>query len=159
VLIYRTYIALGRVIWTRFALCLVPVAVASLGQTTETPGCSISYENHNQIDYGPLRLRAVQGVVLDSAAVPVPDVCLGLFHDKEHSVVASTTSDTNGRFSFGKVVRGRYRLVAKFQGLGVANVPLELVAWPSGGFLHDPSLIVHMRPSGIDTTSYGERKR
>jgi len=156
--IYLTCMARSRVIWTRLAVLLTVVAVTSPGQGTE-PGCSVTYENHNQIDYGPLRLRAIHGVVLDFAKVPVPHACLGLFDDKEHSAVATTTSDAEGHFSFGKIVRGRYRLVAKLQGFGVANVPLELVAWPSGGFLADPSLIIHMRPSGIDTTSYGERKR
>lgn len=97
--------------------------------------------------------------MLDFASVPVPHVCLGLFDDKEHSIVATTTSSEDGHFSFRNIARGRYRLVVKIQGFGVANVPLALVAWPSGGFLHNASLTIHMRPAGIDVTSYGERRQ
>jgi len=66
-----------------------------------------------------------------------------------------------GTFSFGKDSSGGgYRLVAKVPGVRRCETsPLELVAWPSGGFPCRP--IPHQStcgPSGIDTTSYGERK-
>jgi hypothetical protein len=74
----------------------VLLAITTLTQATDTPECVVSYENHNQTDYGPLRLPAFQGVVLDFASVPVSHVCLGLFDDKEHSIVATTTSSEDG---------------------------------------------------------------
>jgi hypothetical protein len=136
------------------SICAV-FAVAFAQQTD----CSIKYENHNQIDYRPLHLRVLTGVLVDIDSVPLSHVCLVLFDDKAPSVVATTTSHDGGNFSFGAVSRGKYRLVVNVPGFGVANVPVTLVAWPSGGFLRHASLTIRMRPSGIDTTSYGERRK
>ena len=66
-------------------------------------------QSQNQVDYGPLQVRTIARTIADSAAVPIPQVCLGLFSDKEHSALASATSDGDGRFRFKNVAGGRYR--------------------------------------------------
>ena len=48
----------------------------------------VEYENHNQIDYGPLIVQEVKGTIIDPQQVAVPKVCVGIFTEKEHKLVA-----------------------------------------------------------------------
>jgi hypothetical protein len=45
------------------------------------------YENHNQIDYGPLIVQEVEGMITDPQQVAVPKVCVGIFTQKGQKVV------------------------------------------------------------------------
>jgi hypothetical protein len=142
-----------------YALTLAMFSVLASGQKDQRANCSLAYENHNQVDYGPIGLRHVQGVVLDSSSVPIPQACLGLFTESDHNLILSTKSDEDGQFTLAIVPAGAYRLVARYDGFGVANIRLKIGGWPSGGFFKVAPLYIHMRPSGIDTTSYGDRRR
>jgi Carboxypeptidase regulatory-like domain len=119
------------------------------------------YENHNQVDYEPLKVRAVQGtgaVEADDKTQPgkiVPGACLSLFTEKEHKLVASSTADSKGRFHFAAVPVGGYRLVARSDGFCTANIPLEVVKSSP----RKSKIVVRFRPAGIDTCSYGELAR
>src|SRR5580704_3401744 len=50
--------------------------------------CSTAYENHNQIDYGPLKVRTVEGrsvlQVQGTRTDLVVGACLSLFTEKGH---------------------------------------------------------------------------
>jgi hypothetical protein len=84
---------------------------------------------------------------------------VGLFTENEHKLVTTVETDQDGAFAFGPIQPGRYRLVAKQSGLGVANVILQVGTWPSGGVLNSRELVVHLRPRGIDTTSFVDFRR
>jgi hypothetical protein len=112
----------------------------------------LAYENHNQIDYGPLRIAKLRGIAEDSQGVPVPDVLVLLFSEKEHTLIAQSKRDLKGAFRLGGVRSGRYRLVLKYDGFCSANVPVDLKL-RSG---RKKGIMVHMRPAGIDECSYGE---
>jgi hypothetical protein len=134
---------------TSFAAILGLFPAIALGQVR----CGISYEDQNQVDYN-LRTRHAWGVAIDASATAVPKTCLGIFREPDHRLISSVESDENGQFDFGQIKRGKYRLVARYDSLGVANVILDIGLWPSGGVWRTRRLFVHLRPRGIDAVSF-----
>jgi hypothetical protein len=119
---------------------------------------SLEYQDQNQVDYGPLKVRRVEGSARDMQSTPVPGTCIGIFTEPDNRLVTSVETDGEGRFALGNVSPGRYRLVAKYSNLGIANAILEVADWPSGGILTNRGLVVHLRPRGTDTGSYVDGK-
>ncbi len=119
--------------------------------------CSTAYENHNQIDYGPLKVEVIQGasdIRVGTQKQPgVPGACLVLFTEKDHKFVTSVKADADGRFELKGVAPGRYRLLARAEGFCTANIPIEVVRTSHS---RKTEILVHFRPAGIDTCSYGE---
>lgn len=121
-------------------------------QKGESSPCMAEYENHNQIDYGPLVVQDVKGTITDPQQVAVPKVCVGIFTEKDHKLVATTESGADGKFSLQSVPPGRYRLVVKADPLCAANVPLRVVKSEK----KKQVLRVHMKPRGLDSCSYAD---
>ncbi len=111
--------------------------------------CIARYEDNNQIDYGPLIVREVKGVVTDPVDA-VPQACVGIFTEKDHKLVTATESDEDGKFSLQSIPPGRYRLVVKADPLCAANVRLRVVKHQKKKQI----LQVHMKPRGLDSCSY-----
>jgi hypothetical protein len=124
----------------------------------------IAYENHNQSDPNPLSIRSLTGRVIaevgDEAQEigPLPGACLGLFTEEAHRLIATATADQEGRFQFGKVPNGKYRLVVRVGSFCTANVPLQVTGERRGKVAGKRQLVIHMRPGGIDRCSYGDLK-
>jgi hypothetical protein len=131
------------------ALLVLPLAAQEQGRSST---CIVQYENHNQIDYGPLVVQDVKGSITDSQQVAVPKVCVGIFTQEDHKLVATTKSDADGKFSLQSVPPGRYRLVVKADPLCAANVPLRVVNRQEKKQI----LQVHMKPRGLDSCSYAD---
>jgi hypothetical protein len=149
---------------TKIAAILLYVAVLLVisgpcwaQQKDNASECSTVYENHNQTDYGPLKVRVVEGtsvIQVGSQEQPgAPGACFALFTEKDHKRVASVKADSEGHFKIKDVAPGHYRLVARAQGLCTANIPLEVVKSSRD---QKRGILVHFRPTGIDTCSYGE---
>jgi hypothetical protein len=138
------------------SLTLVIIAVLlaepSFAQGKSVSTCNIEYENHNQTDYGPLAVREVKGTITDPQESAIPKVCIGIFTEKDHTLVASTESEADGKFSVASVRPGRYRLVVKADPLCAANVPLRVVKSQK----RDRVLHVHMKARGLDSCSYAD---
>jgi hypothetical protein len=119
--------------------------------------CSTAYENHNQIDYGPLRLRFVEGTSIIQVGTQkqpgAPGACFVLFTEKNHRLVLTIKADSDGRFEMKDVAAGRYRLIARAEGLCTANIPLEVL---KASHRQKTEILVHFQPTGVDTCSYGE---
>jgi hypothetical protein len=130
-------------------LACLPLA-SQQGKTQST--CAVEYENHNQIDYGPLTIQELKGTVTDPQKAAMPKVCLAVFTEQGHKLVAVTETDGDGTFSFQSLPPGRYRLIAKAEPLCAANVPLRVVR----RLTRKQVLLVHMEPRGLDTCSHGE---
>lgn len=135
-----------------FVVLLLPFAA----QAQDAVKCSVQYENRNQIDYGPLVFRRVSGHVVDRHSVQMRGGCMGIFAEENHKLIASTMADETSNFSLPTVPPGRYRLVARFDGLCAANVPLRIVRWPRGQVKRE--LVLHITATGIDICSYGAYK-
>jgi hypothetical protein len=133
-------------------------------QPSEPCKQAIAYENHNQSDPGPLSVDSLTGRVIAEAGDdaqeigPVPGACLGLFTEEEHRLIATATADQEGRFQFGKVSNGEYRLVVLVGRLCTANVPLKVSGERRGKVAGKRQLVIHMMPRGIDRCSYGDFK-
>ena len=125
--------------------------------SAQVPESDDSYENHNQVDYGPLKVSKLRGVAVDPGDGPVPQTLVLLFTEKGHKLVAKTLADKSGHFHIKYARKGRYRLVAKAYGLCTANVPIIVSAGSTDK--NGTHLLLHMEPGGIDSCSYGEVKR
>jgi hypothetical protein len=121
----------------------------------ERPPCDapMTHENRNQVDPKPIKLPSISGSAKDEQGAPITKVCIGLFSEKDHRLVDSTETAENGRFAFGKVPPGQYRLVAKHQVLCTANVILLVTNRQSRS---KKELRLHMNVAGIDKCSYGD---
>jgi hypothetical protein len=118
----------------------------------------IEYGNKNQIDPKRLSIRGVVGSVIAEVGRPAKEIgpipaCLGLFTEMDYRLVASAVADQSGRFNFGSVPTGRYRLVVRDpqNAFCVANIMLRVVRWPRS---KTKPLVIHLRPAGIDDCSY-----
>jgi protocatechuate 3,4-dioxygenase beta subunit len=138
----------------KIQVTFIMLALAALGaaQTSNVP----NYENHNMIDYGPLVFKSISGVVVDPAGVAMPGASVTVFTDTDHKPVANTITDAKGSFTFPHISPGSYRVVAHFDGLCPANVPVRIVTWPHGRV--GQRLVIHAISGAIDTCSYGAYK-
>jgi hypothetical protein len=135
-------------------MCILALAIAAGAQETSTCKKDTSYENHNQIDYGPLQVQQITGIAKDPRGVALPKVCLFLFTENDHKLIASTATDDKGEFRIEPVAPGKYRLVAKYSWFCSANVPLMVKKRGD----KSRTLVLHMRPPAVDTCSFGAFK-
>ena len=78
-----------------------------------------TYQDHNQIEYKPLKLATLQGggviEIKDNTIEPnetVPGACLSLF-TLDGKLVRSIKADPAGEFNFENIAPGKYRLIAR----------------------------------------------
>ncbi|MGH9562753.1 MAG: carboxypeptidase-like regulatory domain-containing protein [Terracidiphilus sp.] len=135
-----------------FAAALLAESSFAAQQNGDSSPCRAVYENHNQIDYGPLIVQEVKGAITDPQQGAVPKACVAVFTEKEHKLLATTESDADGKFSLESLPPGRYRLVVKADPLCAANVPLQVVKRQK----KKQVLQVHMKPRGLDSCSYAD---
>jgi hypothetical protein len=139
-----------------FAAVVLLAFAASFCPAQEPAGkCAPAYQNNNNIDYGPRVFRTVSGHAIDPFSARMSGGCVGLFAEKDHRLVATTTTDQDGSFAFATIAPGRYRLIVDFRGFCAANVPLRIVRWPRGWHR---TLVVHMSVGHIDSCSVGDYK-
>lgn len=112
--------------------------------------CQIDYGNENQIDYNLRPRVGVSGSITLPNSSPVPNVCVAVFTDDTHQFVLGRTSDAKGRFDLALVPNKTYRLVVRVSPFGVANARLRIIPEDRA----DQPLHIHIKPRGLDTTSY-----
>ncbi len=113
----------------------------------------MQYANHNQVDYGPLVVRSVNGFVADAQGVPIPAANVGVFTESDHKLLFQTTTDSDGFFKIEGLRRGEYRLVSQYNGFCAANARIVVAGWPRGGFVKSRRFRIRMLGRGIDTCS------
>lgn len=94
-------------------LVIVAMGCHAVAQEFKSPCGSMTYENRNQPDYGPVKVATVRGTAKDAQGVMVPGVCVGIFTPTDHRLVIAKQTDAEGRFEFRGVSKGEYHLVAK----------------------------------------------
>jgi len=130
---------------------LVGAFFVLVAQAAANESCAgMAYRDQRQIDT-KIRVHDLRGVAIDEQNVPVPGVCVGLFTESDHKLIATIRTNDGGIFRFRSISRGTYRLVAECQAFGAAN-SLVIVGWRG-----ERSIVVRMRTVGIDTTSYVEK--
>ena len=148
----------------RFLFTTIFVLVSALLVNAQVPKCKspIEYGNRNQVDPTRSTVGRLSGHAISEAGDPAKQigpvpVCLGVFTEKDHRLVASAVADEDGRFNFGSIPSGWFRLVVRDpqNAFCLANMPLHVVKWPRG---KKKPLVIHMRPAGLDDCSYGDFK-
>jgi hypothetical protein len=134
---------------------------APVGAEHENDCREHAYENHNQVDYKPLKLARVRGTgvieIRENVIKPnetVPGACLSLFTPEE-KFIKNTKADLSGAFQFDDVAPGRYRLLVRAPGFCTANIPILVVKASRKSKVLRRKIVVHYRVSGIDTCSWG----
>jgi hypothetical protein len=148
-----------RVLFTTIFLLVAALLVNAQTLKCKSP---IEYGNRNQVEPKRSTVRRLSGHAISEVGEPAKEIgpvraCLALFTEKDHRLVASAVADEAGRFKFGSIPSGRFRLVVRdpLNLFCLANMPLRVVKWPRG---KTKSLVIHMRPAGIDDCSYGDFK-
>ena len=136
---------------TSLEFVTVFLAIVLAMGTASTCVAQSTYENHNQIDYGPLALSQIAGIAKDQNGVVISQVTMGLFTEKEHALLAIAQTDPDGKFSFKQVAADHHRLVAKSEAFCTANVPIVIKRTKGSRSLLD----LHMIVGGIDKCSWG----
>jgi hypothetical protein len=129
-------------------------ASAQSASAQPAPAVTNTYEDHNVVDPHPLEVNVIAGIVHDLGKLTFSGASILLFTEQDHTLVASTKSDSNGRFELAKVKSGLYRLIVKVDALCPANVPLKITSSP----LAHHKLQITMQPQDLDTCSYGTTK-
>lgn len=128
------------------------------GQTVPTaagtPATAATYANENSTDPAPLKLRNVDGVVRGLGGDAMSRASVSLFTEQGHALIGTVVSDRDGKFRFGKVDKGLYRIVARTEGLCTANIPILV----ESSLLAHRKVVITMRAKDIDTCSYGMAK-
>jgi hypothetical protein len=139
----------------RFSM-LMSLAVfgcSSIRAQQRRPDCaSMPYEDHNQIDYGPLRVTSVRGTVKAVDNYPVFQACVGIFTEHGEKLLATGAANEAGDFVIPSLPNGTYRLVLTSKGFCSANVVVVLKNKPHG----KKKLIAVVKPSAVDACSYIE---
>ena len=136
------------------SLALLSFGILATAQDSHRPCEDLSYENRSQVDYGPMVLKQVRGLAKDRDGVPVPYVCVGVFNELDHQLVAAAQTDAKGTFVLKAIPDGNYRIVAKCEAFCSANARVRIKARSGNG----KPLSIHFRASGIDTCSYIDQK-
>lgn len=115
---------------------------------------SVQYENHNMIDYG-VKVRKVKGSVIDLYKAPLAKSCIAVFNPDHSKLVRTLESDADGKFDVEGISPGKYWLVVKDLQRAFCPMAAKLEV---GRWRGKRSLIVQMRPAGIDTCSFCEAR-
>ncbi|MEO6588524.1 MAG: carboxypeptidase-like regulatory domain-containing protein [Pyrinomonadaceae bacterium] len=102
-------------------------------------------------------MNDIEGTAVDSGGNLLADVCLALFTEKTHRFVAQTMTDEDGHFKFGKIPKGKYRLVGNFYPFCTANAQIRRVKKKSSESSESP-LVLHLQVQGTDSCSYFDTK-
>ena len=132
--------------------------ISGSAHARQSSACAI--EDVSEKDFVPMMIRRTlflrrgSGYATDSNNVRVPTACVGVF-TSDHRLVASATTDDEGRFQLPAIAPGEYRFIARAPGFCVAVFPLRIVAWPQGGLFRRRHMVLHMEPGALDVCSYG----
>ena len=102
------------------------------------------------LGYEPVKVGVlfgqVRGVMPDGSDAAKSRVCVGLFNEKKKKkLVASAVTDGEGRYRFGELPAGRYRLVVRIPGFYVADIPVRVTGKSRGKVTEDPvDVYIHL---------------
>src|SRR5690242_17904735 len=91
------------------AACFTVVGQAS----ASVPCTAMAYRDQNQVDT-KIHIHDVKGATIDEGSRPIPGVCVGVFAEPDHRLIATAKTDADGKFRLPSIGRGTYRLVAEY---------------------------------------------
>jgi hypothetical protein len=126
---------------------------ALFGQSCE----QMVYMHQNQIDPKPIELRQIRGTGVDPNGISIPQLCIGIFSEPEHTLLRFAQADNNGVFALetNGLPDGEYRLVIQVIGFCPANAIIQIKSRSH----RKKSLVAKMRPQAVDDCSFIEVSR
>lgn len=110
---------------------LAIVGCSSILAQQRLPNCaSLPHERHNQIDYGPLRVKSVRGTLKAVDGYPVFQDCVGIFTESGEKLLASGAANEPEDFLVAGLPNRTYRMV--ITGEGFCDVVVILKNKPCG---------------------------
>lgn len=146
-----------RTLLLLLAVLLIVAKEPAFGQV-DNCGKQVTYENRNQADPTAIKLGEVSGIAVDKDGVVIPDVCIAIFTEESRLLVSTTTTDRDGKFKIDRLLKGDYRLVAKYAGFCTANISFKLNPRPLQKAKRSKQLVVQLRLKGLDECSFVEYK-
>jgi hypothetical protein len=110
------------------------------------------YEHKNQIDAKPIEVGLIRGATVYKDGVALGPICVGIFTESEHKLLAYGQSDENGAFTLdtSRLPDGEYRLAGQVLGFCPANQIIRIRSRSH----KKRTLLVHMYLPEIDICSY-----
>jgi hypothetical protein len=117
----------------------------------------MEYAHRNQVDAKPIKFDLIVGRAIFRDE-PV-QMCVALFTEKTHRLVAQVAANGNGYFKLRSIKKGRYRLVGRVEHdyLCPVNVIVHRTNLRSRG-RRERRLILHMVAPALDVCSWGDIK-
>ena len=115
---------------------------------------TVEYEHRNMVDY-TLKVRHMQGKVIDPFSVEIPRACIAVFNSDHSKLLRTVESDEQGNFIVDNVPPGEYWLVVKDQQRAFCPALAKVEV---GRLRGKSAIVVHMQLSGIDRCSFCEGK-
>jgi hypothetical protein len=146
---------LGSICWVLYCVLVPPAPLA--GQAP--PSVNVEkYEVGGDWFKRPLAVSHVRGRAVrmyrdGHLSQDIGPASLSLFTADSHKFVTSATTDQDGRFDFGTVPPGRYRLVARSIGFCTGNIPIDVGRQP---WHRHRRIVIFFRISEIDICTSGD---
>ncbi len=125
-------------------------------QTTAWPcDSSVTFADRNMVDY-TIEIGMVRGQVLDPGGAAMPGGCVALFAADRSTLLHTVEADENGKFAMPDVKDGSYWLVVHDPQWILCPATAHVKVKRSR--MRKKTVVVHMKPRGIDDCSYCEAK-
>jgi len=133
-------------------LCILASGVASFDEIRPCASAD-KFEVGEDCSIDPLVVGRVmgraarQGPEGQTSPDEKPAGCLSLFTADSHEFVKSAKTNRDGKFDFGEVPPGSYRLIARSPGFCTGNIPVKVVRLPR---YQNRSIVVLFRLASTD---------
>jgi Prealbumin-like fold domain len=84
----------------------------------------------------------------------VEGVCLGLYNELNQTLIATIKTDKDGRFTFGQIKPGIYRLISQAPAYHTVNIPIRVVDSQTADAEQKKRLLLHFRFQKDDRKSF-----
>jgi Prealbumin-like fold domain len=75
----------------------------------------------------------------------VQGVCLGLFNELNQTLITTIRTDKDGRFTFGQIKPGIYRLISQAPAYHTVDIPIRVIAPQAVDAEQKKRLMLHLR--------------
>ncbi len=145
-------------------LALLWVLTSGVASSDQIRPCANAekFEVGEDCSINPLVVNRVMGRVVRqgpegrTSPAEKPAGCLSLFTADSHEFVKGITTKRDGKFDFGEVPPGSYRLIARSPGFCTGNVPVKVVRSP---WHRNRPIVILFRLAGIDVCTCADYDR
>ena len=110
----------------------IPIALLTLVLACARSSAQIIGACPEEAPRKPVAVKRVRGIVMDTSWAVIPKLQVHLQREEQHAFrdYRASTTDSNGRFDFGRIPERRYRLLTKgdkpYAGFCEQSLPIEV---------------------------------